>query len=310
MRRASDGPQWPITKRDMAGRGVRVRLARRVLAVARRRRRAGREMHLLRCAVALERKRACQGNARPAGHTACRTAIAGEDVSMLNTRAGDRAIRSGRRLDTPRDDGRAARRLVHAAMGRAFTRDELVVEEGGFPLDCDAITTTCRMDDGRRQEELVSRTRSRPRREIQLGCFRLAGRFREVLKAISTSSTRRAGPSQNEFSIGLHMRLTGHPGRAQGAGNSSPTQGPSRCVFARRIDIARHGWRITPDFLKHSPSEAVPRYRSPNTGAVRDRARTSSATMASRQGHWPGGARIAISLVVNTRGIGTRRRRR
>ena len=43
------------------------------------------------------------------------------------------------------------------------------------------------------------------------------------------------------MSIGLHMRLVGHPGRAQALANFiAYAKGHPDVWFARRIDIARH----------------------------------------------------------------------
>ncbi len=120
---------------------------------------------------------------------------------------------------------------------------ELVVEEGGFLFDCDAYN-----DDlpywtmvGDKTHLVIPYSLATNDGKFNWGAFGSPADFEKYLKANFEQLYKEGRTHPKMMSIGLHMRLTGHPGRAQALANFIAYAKTFPDVwFARRIDIARH----------------------------------------------------------------------
>jgi peptidoglycan/xylan/chitin deacetylase (PgdA/CDA1 family) len=120
---------------------------------------------------------------------------------------------------------------------------ELVVEEGGFLFDCDAYN-----DDlpywtmvGDKKHLVIPYSLATNDGKFNWGAFGSPADFEKYLKANFDQLYKEGLTHPKMMSIGLHMRLTGHPGRAQALANFiAYAKSHPDVWFARRIDIARH----------------------------------------------------------------------
>ena len=122
---------------------------------------------------------------------------------------------------------------------------ELVVEEGGFLYDSDAYNddlpywTTV----GGRKQLVVPYSLVNNDSRFGAGHFGPPDDFEEHLRYTFDRLYKEGATHPKMMSIGLHMRLAGHPARSKAVSNSSPTPSRSPSVwFAKRIDMARH-WK-------------------------------------------------------------------
>ena len=120
---------------------------------------------------------------------------------------------------------------------------ELLVEEGGFLYDCDAYN-----DDlpywtmvGPKKHLVIPYSLATNDGKFNWGAFGSPADFEKYLKANFDRLYKEGATHPKMMSIGLHMRLVGHPGRAQALANFiAYAKSHPNVWFARRIDIARH----------------------------------------------------------------------
>ena len=175
---------------------------------------------------------------------------------------------------------------------------ELVVEEGGFLYDCDAYN-----DDlpywtmvGPKKHLVIPYSLATNDGKFNWGAFGSPADFEKYLKANFDRLYKEGATHPKMMSIGLHMRLVGHPGRAQALCELHRLrQEPSQ-----RLVRPPHRYRApldgAPRLIRrhHVESSAIP--GEVITGPLRD---VVGYNGKPPKVTWPGGARIAISLVVN-----------
>jgi peptidoglycan/xylan/chitin deacetylase (PgdA/CDA1 family) len=193
------------------------------------------------CAVALERNRDAAREIRARGHDVISHGYRWEDVTLL-TREEERdhiakAIASIEETTGERPVG------WYCRYGPSVNTRELVVEEGGFTYDCDAYN-----------DDLPYWTTVHGKKHLVIpydivandGGFAsgLVGPPREFEEHLRYDFDRLYKEGQTYpkmMSIGLHMRLVGHPARAQALANFIAYAKSFPGVwFARRGEIAQH----------------------------------------------------------------------
>ena len=193
------------------------------------------------CAVALERNRDAAREIRARGHDVISHGYRWEDVTLL-TREEERdhiakAIASIEETTGERPVG------WYCRYGPSVNTRELVVEEGGFTYDCDAYN-----------DDLPYWTTVHGKKHLVIpydivandGGFAagLVGpprEFEEHLRYDFDRLYKEGETYPKMMSIGLHMRLVGHPARAQALANFITYAKSFPGVwFARRGEIAQH----------------------------------------------------------------------
>jgi allantoinase len=243
MTREPSGPEdWPLTKRDLAGEGAFEYGSRagywRLLDIFDEQ---DVKCTFYACAVALERNRDAAREMRVRGHDVMSHGWRWEDVSLL-TRDEERdhikrAINSITETTGERPLG------WYCRYGPSVNTRELVVEEGGFVYDSDAYNDDLpywTLVDGRRHLVIPYSLASNDIK-FNYGAFGSPADFEKYLKANFDQLYKEGRTQPKMMSIGLHMRIVGHPGAAQGLANFIEYAKSFPDVwFARRIDIAQH----------------------------------------------------------------------
>ena len=199
-------------------------------------------MHLLRLrrgARAQPRCRAGDAAARPRRHA--RHGWRWEDVSLLSREEERDHIR--RAVESIAETTGERPLGWYCRYGPSVHTRELVVEEGGFLYDCDAYN-----DDlpywtmvGAKKHLVIPYSLATNDGKFNWGAFGSPADFEKYLKANFDRLYKEGATHPKMMSIGLHMRLVGHPGRAQALANFiAYAKSHPNVWFARRIDIARH----------------------------------------------------------------------
>ncbi len=241
--REPGGPaDWPLTKRDLAGESMYEYGSRagywRLLDIFDE---LDVKCTFYACAVALERNRDAAREMRGRGHDVMSHGYRWEDVSLL-TREQERdhirrAIASITETTGERPLG------WYCRYGPSVNTRELVVEEGGFLYDSDAYN-----DDlpywtmvGEKKHLVIPYSLASNDGKFNWGAFGSPADFEKYLRANFDRLYKEGRTHPRMMSIGLHLRLTGHPGRAQALYNFIEYARSFPDVwFARRIDIAEH----------------------------------------------------------------------
>ena len=253
------------------------------------------------CAVALERNRDAAKEMRGRGHDVMSHGYRWEDVSLL-TREQERehirlAVASIAETTGERPLG------WYCRYGPSVHTRELVVEEGGFLYDSDAYN-----DDlpywtmvGAKKHLVIPYSLATNDGKFNWGAFGSPADFEKYLKA-NFDQLYKEGPDASQDDVDRPAHAPDRPSRA-GAGACQLhrlRQVPSRCVV-RPPD--RH--RAPLDGASRLISQAFTRARPyaepiPQSGAVPGPVRDVVGYNGKPpKVTWPGGARIAISLVVN-----------
>ena len=241
--RETGGPDyWPITKRDLGVEthyeyGSRVGYWRLLdvfdeLDV---------KCTFYACAVALERNRDAAREMRKRGHDVMSHGWRWEDHTLL-TRAEERDhIR--RAIDSIAETTGERPLGWYCRHGPSVNTRELVVEEGGFVYDSDAYN-----DDlpyftmvGETKHLIIPYSLANNDGKFNWGAFGSPVHFENHLKASFDWLYKEGETHPKMMNIGLHMRIVGHPGRAQALYKFIEYAKSFPGVwFARRIDIANH----------------------------------------------------------------------
>jgi peptidoglycan/xylan/chitin deacetylase (PgdA/CDA1 family) len=193
------------------------------------------------CAVALERNRKAAREIGRRGHDLVCHGWRWEDVSLL-TREEERD--HIRRAVASITETTGERPLAwYCRYGPSVNTRELVVEEGGFLYDSDAYN-----DDlpywtmvGDKRHLVVPYTLVNNDTRIASGQLGTPEAFDGHLRYTFDRLYKEGATHPKMMSIGLHMRLAGHPAPAQGLARFIEHAKSFPGVwFARRIDIARH----------------------------------------------------------------------
>ena len=295
--REPSGPaDWPLSKRDLAGEahfeyGSRCGYWRLMDIFDEQEVKCT----FYACAVALERNRdAAQGDApaRPRRHVA-RLALGGRLAAQ--PRGGARPYPPRHRVRSPRPPA-SGRSAGTAAMDPASIPASWSSRRAASSTTATPTTTTCRTGrwSGRRSTWSFP-IRWPPTTASSTGAPSARRPIsRSTSRRTSTGSTRKGQTHPKMMSIGLHMRLVGHPGRAQALAQLHRLrQEPSR-----RLVRPPHRYRApldgAPRLIREIPhvEDAVHPFPVPSRDVVGYNGKPPKVT-------WPGGARIAISLVVN-----------
>jgi peptidoglycan/xylan/chitin deacetylase (PgdA/CDA1 family) len=178
---------------------------------------------------------------RQRGHEVMSHGYRWEDVSLL-TREQERehirlAVKSIAETTGERPLG------WYCRYGPSVHTRELIVEEGGFVYDCDSYN-----DDlpywtsvGSKKHLVVPYSLMNNDGKFNWGAFGSPVDFEKHLKASFDQLHKEGATHPQMMSIGLHMRVIGHPGRAQALSNFIEyARSFPNVWFARRIEIARH----------------------------------------------------------------------
>lgn len=127
--------------------------------------------------------------------------------------------------------------------GPSVNTRRLVVEEGGFLYDCDSYADELPYWTvvGDRPHLVVPYSLTTNDGLFARGGIATADAFAAFLKDAFDVLYAEGATAPRMMSIGLHMRLVGHPARAAGLARFLDyARGFDRVWFARRLDIARH----------------------------------------------------------------------
>ena len=193
------------------------------------------------CAVALERNRKAARLIRERGHDVVCHGYRWEDVTLLSREQEREHIRLAVQSIAETTGERPLG--WYCRYGPSVHTRELVVEEGGFLYDCDAYN-----DDlpywtmvGPKKHLVIPYSLATNDGKFNWGAFGSPADFEKYLKANFDRLYKEGATHPKMMSIGLHMRLVGHPGRAQALANFiAYAKSHPNVWFARRIDIACH----------------------------------------------------------------------
>lgn len=200
------------------------------------------------CAVALERNRDAAKEMRLRGHDVMSHGWRWEDVTLLSREEERDHIRWA--IDSITETTGERPVGWYCRYGPSVHTRELLVEEGGFLFDSDAYN-----DDlpywvmvGDRKHLVVPYSLAINDIKFDWGFFGSPAEFEKHLKMNFDRLYKEGETRPRMMSIGLHMRIAGHPGRAQALSNFIEYAKSFPDVwFAKRIDIANHWVANHPD---------------------------------------------------------------
>jgi|SRR5215212_3123281 len=193
------------------------------------------------CAVALERNRKAARAIRERGHDVVCHGYRWEDVTLLSREQEREHIRLAVKSIAETTGERPLG--WYCRYGPSVNTRELVVEEGGFVYDSDAYNddlpywTTV---DGKKHLVIPYSLVNNDSR-FGAGHFGPPEDFEEHLRYTFDRLYKEGTTHPKMMSIGLHMRLAGHPARSEAVSKFIAYAKSFPDVwFAKRIDIARH----------------------------------------------------------------------
>jgi allantoinase len=193
------------------------------------------------CAVALERNRKAARLIREKGHDVVCHGYRWEDVTLLSREQEREHIR----LAVKSIEETTGERPLgwYCRYGPSVHTRELVVEEGGFLYDCDAYNddlpywTTV----NGKKHLVVPYTQVNNDSRFGSGHFGTPEDFEEHLRYTFDRLYKEGATHPKMMSIGLHMRIIGHPARSEAISKFiAYAKSHPGVWFAKRIDIARH----------------------------------------------------------------------
>ena len=201
------------------------------------------------CALALERNPAVARAIVEAGHDICSHGWRWIELFRLSEDQErehiTRAVESINALTGHRPDG------WYCRYGPSVNTRRLLAEEGGFLYDSDAYNDELPywVTVGGRPHLVVPYTMdANDGKFCQPAGFGTGADFYEYLRATFESLYAEGGTAPKMMSVGLHCRISGRPGRAEGLARFlDHLQKHDRVWVARRVDIARH-WRTIHPF--------------------------------------------------------------
>ena len=241
--REPSGPaSWPLSKRDLAGEGAFEYGSRagywRLLDVFDEQ---GVPCTFYACAVALERNRDAAREMRLRGHDVMSHGWRWEDVSLLTREQERDHIR--RAVDSIAETTGERPLGWYCRYGPSVHTRELVVEEGGFLYDSDSYNDDLPYwtEVNGHKHLVVPYSLANNDAKFNWGAFGSPADFEKHLKANFDRLYKEGATRPKMMSVGLHMRLVGHPGRAHALARFiAYAKSHERVWFAKRIDIAKH----------------------------------------------------------------------
>ncbi len=202
------------------------------------------------CALALERHPPAALAIRNAGYDVCCHGWRWENHYDLDI---DEEREHIKRAITSIEKSMGERPLGwYCRYGPSVNTRRLVVEEGGFIYDSDAYNDDLPywVDVDDHAHLVVPYTLSNNDAKFALGSFGTAGNFEEYLRDCFDVLYREGKTQPKMMSVGLHLRMIGHPARIIGLERFLDylLQFPDIWI-CRRVDIARH-------WIKNHPHDA------------------------------------------------------
>jgi allantoinase len=242
VREPSGPASWPLSRRDLAQEGAFAYGTRagfwRLLDVFDEQKVKG---TFFACAVSLERNPAAAREIGRRGHELVAHGYRWEDANLLTRDQERERIRLTVESITKTTGERPLGWRCRYAPS-VHTR-ELLVEEGGFLYDSDAYNddlpywTTV----GAKEHLVVPYSLASNDNKFGWGSFESPLDFERYLKADFDRLYQEGEVRPKMMSVGLHLRISGHPARAQAIANFIEYAKSFPDVwFARRIEIARH----------------------------------------------------------------------
>ena len=193
------------------------------------------------CAVALERNRKAAREIRRRGHDVVCHGYRWEDVTRLSREEERdhlrRAVASIAETTGERPLG------WYCRYGPSVNTRELVVEDGGFLYDCDAYNDDLPYwtEVAGKRHLVIPYTHVNNDSRIASGQLGTPDALEEHLRYTFDRLYKEGARAPKMMSIGLHLRLAGHPARADALARFiTYAQSFPDVWFARRIEIARH----------------------------------------------------------------------
>ncbi|MBY0324279.1 MAG: allantoinase PuuE [Reyranella sp.] len=193
------------------------------------------------CAVALERNRKAARLIREKGHDVVCHGYRWEDVTLLSREQEREHIR----LAVKSIEETTGERPLgwYCRYGPSVHTRELVVEEGGFLYDCDAYN-----DDlpywtmvGPKKHLVIPYTQVNNDSRFGSAHFGTPEDFEEHLRYTFDRLYKEGATHPKMMSIGLHMRIIGHPARSEAISKFiAYAKSHPGVWFAKRIEIAKH----------------------------------------------------------------------
>ena len=199
------------------------------------------------CAVALERNRKAAAEIRRRGHDVVCHGYRWEDVTLLSRDEERDHIR--RAVDSITQTTGKRPLGWYCRYGPSVHTRELVVEEGGFLYDCDAYNDDLPYwtEVGGKRHLVIPYSLVNNDSRIATGHLGTPASFEEHLRYTFDRLYQEGATQPKMMSIGLHMRIAGHPARVQALAKFIEYAKSFPDVwFARRIEIARH-------WMEHHP---------------------------------------------------------
>jgi peptidoglycan/xylan/chitin deacetylase (PgdA/CDA1 family) len=193
------------------------------------------------CAVALERNREAAAQMRTRGHDVMSHGYRWEDVSLLSREEEREHIRLA--IDSIEKTTGERPYGWYCRYGPSVHTRELVVEEGGFLYDSDAYNDDLPYwtDVNGTRHLVVPYSLVNNDARFGQAHFGPPGDFEDHLRYTFDRLYKEGETHPKMMSIGLHMRVIGHPARANALANFIAYAKSFPDVwFARRIDIAKH----------------------------------------------------------------------
>jgi peptidoglycan/xylan/chitin deacetylase (PgdA/CDA1 family) len=193
------------------------------------------------CAVALERNRKAARLIRDKGHDVVCHGYRWEDVTLLSREQEREHIRLAVKSIAETTGERPLG--WYCRYGPSVNTRELVVEEGGFLYDCDAYNddlpywTTV----NGKKHLVVPYTQVNNDSRFGSGHFGTPEDFEEHLRYTFDRLYKEGATHPKMMSIGLHMRIIGHPARSEAVSKFiAYAKSHPGVWFAKRIDIVKH----------------------------------------------------------------------
>ena len=199
------------------------------------------------CAEALRRNPALCAEIRESDHDVCAHGFRWEKHYELDDATERTRIRDT--VDSIRETVGARPLGWYCRYGPSLNTRRLLVEEGGFVYDSDSYADELPfwMSVGGKPHLVVPYSLATNDTKFVRGGIATSAQFQEFLRDSVEVLLAEGARTPKMMSVGLHLRLVGHPGRFKGLQQFVHwLQEQDGIWIARRIDIARHWMSVHP----------------------------------------------------------------